>query len=99
MKIINIKSGDTTFSTYNGKFQYARLVTDTSETIASATLELLLKINYVNRDKISNYEEALIEYIDFNNKMIEAINKDTNLKKLQHHKDTSVKLWATDKFS
>jgi hypothetical protein len=64
-RIVDIKPGDNSFSTYRGRILYARIEDMNGELYGSATLDFILRVEYDNRDQVINYKEALLKYLDF----------------------------------
>ena len=73
MGIVNIRKGADTYSEYRGRMLYAEVRDCSDKLVCSATLEFILLAYYKIKHKVTNYEEALIEYIKFNDEMIKHV--------------------------
>lgn len=73
MFITDIKRGADTFSEFRGRILYAVVKDNSDNLLCSATLEYILRAYFDKQAEIANYKEALIKYLDFNDRMIEHV--------------------------
>ena len=73
MFITKIKPGANSFSEYNGRILYAVVRDNSDNLVCSATLDFILRAYFDKQTEIANYKEALIKYLDFNDRMIKHV--------------------------
>ena len=73
MFITEIKQGAESFSEFRGRILYAVVKHNSDKLVCSATLEFILRAYFDKQTEIANYKEALIKYLDFNNRMIKCV--------------------------
>ncbi len=73
MFITGINKGADSFSEFRGRILYAVVKDNSDRLVCSATLEFILRTYFDEQTKIANYKEALIRYLDFNNRMTKFV--------------------------
>ena len=73
MFITKIKQGAGTFHEFRGRLLYAEVRDNNDELVCSATLEFILRAFFDRQNEVHNYKEALMKYLDFNDKMIRHV--------------------------